>query len=118
MDATDFETKRTKALALLQASGMKRSNYEPPLVSLLWRLGLPVPPPHFASFVGSATFSAVTFGVVWGLVMWFVSWSGSGMDIHAAMLTSAVSGLLFGLAMAGMYAYGRRKHKLPSWKDL
>jgi hypothetical protein len=118
MDATDFETKRTKALELLKASGMRRNNYEPPLVSLLWKLGFPVPPPHFASFLGCVAFAGILFGVVWGLVMWFTTWSGSGMDLHAAILVSAVSGLLFGAAMAGMYAYGRRKHKLPAWDAL
>ena len=118
MDATDFETKRAKAMELLKASGMRRSNYEPPVVSLLWRLGFAVPPPHFASFLGSMAFAGVSFGVVWGLAMWFLTWSGSGMDMHAAVLVSAVSGLLFGTAMAGVYAYGRRKHKLPSWNEL
>ena len=115
---TDFDTKRAKAMELLKASGMRRSNYEPPLVSLLWKLGVSVPPPHFASFVGCGSFAGISFGVVWGLVMWFSNWSGSGMDMHAAILVSAVSGLLFGVAMAGMYAHGRRKHKLPSWDEL
>jgi hypothetical protein len=50
--------------------------------------------------------------------MWFLTWSGSGMDMHAAILVSAASGLLFGTAMAGVYAHGRRKHKLPSWNEL
>jgi hypothetical protein len=107
-----------KALELLKATGMSRGNYEPPLVSLLWRLGMPVPPPHFASFIAVALFLGVGFGVVWGAVMWFFTWSASGMDMHAAMLTSTASGLFFGIAMASFYAYGRRKHKLPKWLDL
>lgn len=114
----EFETKRLRALELLKSTGMRRGNYEPPVVSLLWRMGFAVPPPHFASFWGSAVFLGIAFGSVWGTVMWFLAWSHSGMDMHAAMLTSAVSGLLFGFAMASFYAYGRRKHRLPRWKDL
>lgn len=118
MDTTNFETKRAKAMALLHATGMRRSHYEPPLVSLLWRLGVPVPPPHFASFFGCMAFAGAAFGVVWGQVMWFTTWSASGMDLHVALLVSTVSGLLFGLALAAIYAYGRRKHKLPAWEEL
>ncbi len=114
----NFEQKLAKALELLKATGMSRGNYEPPLVSLLWRMGIPVPPPHFASFVGSALFLGVTFAAVWGAVMWFFAWSKAGMDMHAAMLASTASGLLFGITMASFYAYGRRKYKLPKWKDL
>jgi hypothetical protein len=113
-----FESKRVKAMALLNATDMMRRNYEPPVISLLWRLGIPVPPPHFVSFCGIAAFSGIAFGFVWGLTMWFLSWSASGMDAHSAMLVSAISGLLFGLALASYYAYGRRKHKLPNWNKL
>ena len=114
----DFEQKLAKALELLKATGMSRGNYEPPVVSLLWKMGIAVAPPHFAPFVGTALFLGAAFSVVWGAVMWVFSWSKSGMDMHAALLTSVASGLLFGIAMASFYAYGRRKHKLPKWKDL
>jgi len=114
----EFEQRLVKALELLKATGMSRGNYEPPLVSLLWRMGISVPPPHFASFAGSIVFLGVGFTLVWGAVMWFFTWSQSGMDMHAAMLTSTVSGFLFGVSMASFYAYGRRKYKLPKWTDL
>jgi hypothetical protein len=114
----DFESKRKRALAVLSATGMLRKNYEPPLITALWKMGFSVPPPHFISFFGVAIFSGIWFGAVSGLTMWYFSWSESGMDAHSAMLISAISGLLFGLAMASFYANGRRKHNLPNWNML
>ncbi|MFZ6755548.1 DUF6404 family protein, partial [Undibacterium sp. Dicai25W] len=39
--------KRGAALKLLESIGISRSNYAPPLVRLLWRVGIDIPPPHF-----------------------------------------------------------------------
>jgi hypothetical protein len=118
MSNSEFEAKKARALEILKATGIRRNNYEPPAVTLLWKMGLKVPPPHFASFIASALFAAVFFGVTWGLFMWFFVWSGDGMQVETAILTSAVSGTLFGSLMGIYYAYGRRKYQLPDWKTL
>jgi uncharacterized membrane-anchored protein len=97
---------------------MWRSNYEPPLLRLLWRLGLNVPPPHFAGFVATALFSGGFFALLWGVIMWFLTWSRSGMSPTGAVTTAVFGGVLFGLMMASYYYWGRRKHRLPEWKDL
>jgi hypothetical protein len=109
---------REAALKLLASTGILRSNYEPPLLRLLWRLGLNVPPPHFASFWGNAVVSGVFFAVGWGSLMWFLLWSRQGMSLAVFLVAAIVAGVLFGATMAGYYSYGKRKHALPSWREL
>ena len=110
--------RRQAALDLLSRTGIWPSNYAPPALHMLWALGLNIPPPHFASFAGSALFTGGVFGVIYGLLMWSVQWSPHGMSVSMAVTLSAVAGILFGLCMASYYAYGRRKHNLPAWDQL
>ena len=115
MNATE---KRVAALKLLAATDISRGSYEPTIFRLLWRLGINVPPPHFASFWRNALFAGSFFAVGWGLLMWLLLWSRQGMAFSAATATAAGAGLFFGLAMASYYAYGKRKYRLPSWQEL
>lgn len=106
-------TKRAAALALLAQTGIWRSNYEPPLLRLLWRLGFDVPLPHLMSFWKNALSTGSYFCIAWGLIMWSQGSTGAGLLVGAV-----VAGLLFGISMASYYAYGKRKHQLPSWHEL
>lgn len=102
----------------MEKTGFLRSNYAPPLLRGLWRLGLEVPPPHFASFFPVAAVTAVFFGVPWGAFMWFLVWSPQAMSGVLAIVGASLAGISFGIAMAAYYAHGRRKHKLPDWSSL
>ena|SRR5258706_7190166 len=113
-----FEERRSAALTMLQLTGIWRSHYSPPLLRLLWRLGIKVPPPHFVSFATNFAVAGLWFGVLWGLFMWFIFWSHQGVPLTRAMAITALAGLLFGLFMASYYRYGARKHGLPKWKDI
>lgn len=113
-----FELKRSQALDALHKTGIWRSNYEPPLIRLLWRLGFKLPPPHFAPFFFVALLTGIFFGACWGGIMWLVHWSHVGMGVLPAVKGSGIAGLAFGTSMALYYAYGRVKYKLPSWSSL
>ena len=112
------ESKRAAALRLLAQTGMWRSNYEPPLLRLLWRLGFNLPPPHLAKFWSNALFTGVNFATAWGALMWFLRWSHEGVALGSLAVSAVCAGVFFGLAMASYYLYGRRKYKLPLWQDL
>ncbi len=114
----DFEAKREEALRLLKASGMRESNYLPPIVRLLWRLGFQVPPPHFVGAPAVALVAGVFFGVTWAALMWLVLWRATEFSFVHALMAAALAGLLFGVSMSAYYAYGRKKHRLPTWNDL
>ena len=113
-----FQAKLDVALQMLAATGMRRSNYAPPLYRLLWRTGIPIPPPPFAGFGINLAFFGILFGVLYGFAMWFLVWRRQGMSAGGALVGAMVAGLLFGAVMAGYWVYKARKLKLPRWADL
>ena len=70
-----FEHRKTRALEVLSKTGMTRSHYAPPLIRLLWKAGVQVPPPHFLPFLRTALGTGLWFGMFWGLIMWIFFWS-------------------------------------------
>ena len=110
--------RREAALRLLAETGISRSNYEPPLVRLLWRLGVKIPPPHFAPFAPCSLVAGGSFALAWGVAMWFLVWWPQGASASSSLISALGTGAVFGLGMACYYAYGRRKYKLPHWHSL
>src|SRR5512146_344634 len=96
-----MNAKRATALRLLAATGMWRSNYEPPLVRLLWRCGVDVPPPHFMSFRNNAVIFGTAFSIVFGVVRRLIEGPDT-RSLVAVLLELVVLGALFGLLMAGI----------------
>jgi hypothetical protein len=112
-----FEQKLAAALRLLRSTGIWRSSYAPPLLRLLWKLGVRVPPPHFLRFAESFLLMGTFFGGFWGLLMWILLWSRQGASFAFAFLASAFAGGAFGFLMASYYRYGRYRHQIPLWRD-
>ena len=112
-----FDNKIAAAKDYLAAKGISHVAYAPTLVKLLWRLGLKVPPPHFAGFFGTFLVSGTFFGVLWGAIMWFFWWSSHGTALTYAIGISAGIGLAIGLCVAGYYRYAVRKYSIPSWDE-
>ena len=110
--------RRQAALRLLETTGMWRSNYEPPALRVLWRLGVDVPPPHFAGFGAVALALGAFFGLAWGLAMWLFLWRTQAVPAVTVLIAVVVAGLFFGTSMACYYAFGRRRYKLPPWNGL
>ena len=118
----DFESKKAKAISILQAAGISSGDYLPLATKALWRIGIEAPLPHFVSFGKIAMYLGVYFAITWGAFMYLLSVVFFGEDAARGLLLlatgSAAAGLLFGLSMASYYAYGRKKYQLPSWESL
>lgn len=114
----DFQARRQQALAILGQTGMQRSSYAPPLLCILWRMGVQVRPPHFMGFWRAVVLAGSWFGLAWGLFMWFTVWSRQPVDGWTAVTGAVGAGLFFGLSMAVYYAHGRKKYRLPDWASL
>jgi hypothetical protein len=114
----DFEARRDEAVRVLLQKGLARSSVEPPLLRLLWRLGMQVRPPPFASFASTALGAGTFFAVGWGGGMWAVLWRFSFMSGWVMAAAAGLAGVLFGLSIAGLLAWRRRTLALPTWEQL
>jgi hypothetical protein len=101
----------------LAKRGVGKYTAAPPLYRLLWRLGIEIPPPHFAGFWPLAIVMGVFFGVSWGLLMWFFLWRDDNMPLAIAIAASLLAGALFGVTMAAYYRWRAKKLALPPWDD-
>lgn len=106
-----------RLLSDLAQRGVGRYTAAPPLYRLLWRLGIEVPPPFFASFRSLALLMGVLFGVAWGLFMWLLVWRPDHVPPALAAATALIAGTLFGVIMAAYYRWRASKLALPRWED-
>jgi len=113
----DHQAKVAHLVEDFKQRGIGQYTTAPPFYRLLWRMGIEVPPPHFASFGSIALMMGLYFGVAWGLFMWFVIWRDENMPIVIAVITSVLAGVLFGVAMAAFFRWRARKLALPRWED-
>ncbi len=98
-----FEQKKVRAIALMDSKKMWRSNYAPPLLRILWRLGIRLPPLPFMPFWQVTVLTGGLWGISWGCAMWFIYWGPSGMVAGEAIIISITGGFLFGLCMASFH---------------
>ncbi|WP_414146918.1 DUF6404 family protein [Erwinia sp. BNK-24-b] len=113
-----FESKKSRALALMKKKGMWPSLYAPPCHVFLWELGISVAPPPFSPFW--TNFACIT-GVnttFWGIVMWFVFWKGNQEDLLSATWTILTVGVLCGLFMSALESWRGKANNLPPWSEV
>ena len=113
-----FEQKKARAIALMDSKKMWRSNYAPPLLCILWRLGIRLPPLPFMPFWQVTLLMGSLWGISWGCAMWFIYWRPSGMVAGEAIIISITGGFLFGLLTASFHWWRRKVKRLPSWDDV
>lgn len=93
----------------------------PPLHRLLWRMGLRVPPPLLASFSANLLLMGGLFGLLWSVLwqalMWLLFELGP-FPLAITVGSAVMAGLLFGVMMALLMRYQRRRYQLPAWKTL
>jgi hypothetical protein len=118
----DEEAKREAALALLARTGMPRRSYAPPMYRHLWRLGINLPPIHFASFwTNLAVYASLMVGVIMfsSLASDFtvLGHAKSAREIEIMVITALVVGSVTAAGIAAYYAVKKRQLRLPDWKD-
>ena len=114
----DFESRLAVAHEELSRKGVWKSNYNPPLVQLIRKLGINMPPPYYQGFFSNFALCLTFFAPAWGLINWFVTWRGLGLPVLEAIYSSLLTGALFALAMAIFYLIRCKQLKLTDWHSL
>lgn len=96
----DFEEREQKALAIMASRKMWKSNYAPPLICLLWWLGVKIPPLPFASFWRVFVLMTVSFSVISLLFTATLFWLLQWRLLLIAGVLNPLTGIIFGLTMA------------------
>lgn len=113
-----FEQKKERAIAIMESKNIWKSNYAPPLIRGLWKLGLKIPPVPFMPFWQTTLIMGISFGLVYGIFIWFSAWEHRGMAFSVAIFISFTAGILFGLMMAIFNWWFKKRNNLPTWNEL
>ncbi|MDC9149058.1 DUF6404 family protein [Escherichia coli] len=97
---------------------MWRSNYAPPLLRILWRLGIRLPPLPFMPFWQVTVLTGGLMGHFTGMCNVVYLLGPSGMVAGEAIIISITGGVLSGLCMASFHWWRRKVNRLPPWDDV
>lgn len=116
--AMSFDGKYRKAIEELQASKIWRANQDQPLNKLYRKIGLNVPPPHYAAFGHVFLAHGVFFLIAW-IVLWSLNpFQWPGVSFGFIVGTGLLGGLIYSVIMAAYYRWDRKRHNLTPWDDL
>ncbi|WP_133502010.1 DUF6404 family protein [Marinomonas balearica] len=111
---TSFEVRLQMAHDELEKRGVWRSNYNPPIYSLLRRLGIKLPPPYFLSFHANVI---VNFVYMLALASIIFAFTQGGFDASVFDKTLLWS-IAYSIFMAVFYLWRRTQLKLGAWKNI
>ena len=107
--------KREAFFAEMEAAGAKKNEQKPPLYRLLWKLGIDLAPPLYASGTQLILMDVFLAGGFWAFLMWLIVWRESP---GIALAGGLFFGLLFGLMMRLQIESKRKKYGITEdWSD-
>lgn len=102
------------ALQHLESLGIERALIDPRILRGLWRLGIDLAPPHFASFWQNFLVVGSYYTVTWGGPMWLLHWSREGASFYTGLAFAILAGAVFGGVIASSYERAKRRNGLPA----
>lgn len=112
-----FKNRLAKAHKELECAGIWRSNYNPPPLSLLRKLGYLIPPPHYRSFLVNFISQTLFFSMIWGGAMWLFVWQYIYIDLYFVCTATFSVSLFIAFFMSIYYKFSAKRHQLSNWDD-
>lgn len=116
---SDSDVRRAFAVRLLAEKGVPGWKRVPATYRFIWSCGIPLRPPHFASWEANFAFFGGTVGGIAAVSSWLAITTVGG---EYAFLRSAVMGMAFavvyGFSQAARYKRQAEDHGLPPWDEL
>jgi Family of unknown function (DUF6404) len=120
MREDEFERKRDVALDILAKTGMWKYNYRPPLLVLLWYIGVKIPPFLLADIGIIIIYGTVPVSIAFGLYYLVASIITGFFPLifSHVLMTCFLFWIIFTIFVLLENAYLRQKYKLPRWSEL
>jgi hypothetical protein len=109
-----YEEKIEKWLQFAKAKGMSDKLARPPIDRTISALGFQLPPMLFWSFPSVTALMGSAFGIFSGIFMYFTAWSER--PVLNTVFASIAVGIPFGICMAAIQVWQKRKWRLPPWE--
>jgi hypothetical protein len=110
------QEKLTIMFSDLGRRGVKRRIMAPWFYRVFWKMGIPLTPPHFASFATNALLMGDWFAGFM-LFVWLLLFRDRNLSFSSVFLGAIWSGLLFGIMWGVYYRWQAHKFSLPNWRD-
>jgi hypothetical protein len=120
MREDEFERKRDVALDILAKTGMWKYRYRPPLLVLLWYIGVKIPPFLLAD-IGTIIFYqtvpvTIFFGLFYTLVSIMIGFIP--LTVFIVLSTCCLFWIGYTIGVLLLISHLRRNYKLPRWSEL
>ncbi|RYH30455.1 hypothetical protein EON65_05040 [archaeon] len=111
----EYEAQCRRWDRIAEGKGLSSSFRSPPMDAYLKMMGYRTSPVVLWSFCPVSLLMGGCFGLAWPVVMWCFL---SVRDVKEIVMTSILTGVLFGLGMAATYAFVRAYYRLPKWDSI
>lgn len=106
------------ALAILADTNIWRCCYAPLIYQLLWRVGISIPPPHFASLSLNTLVFGLSFSIIWSIPVWYSFFSLMGIPVTIFIILAILIGITLGFSIAYCYHDSACKYDLPYYSQI
>jgi hypothetical protein len=113
-----FEERKELAIAELKSKNIWKIDYQPPLYTLLWTLGLKIRPPHYQRHILRFLVASLFYGFLVGLFDW-IFFHDMSIPLSVDILQFTIfSGTAFGFFTTLFYYISVKRKRLTKWEHL
>jgi len=120
MSFRNHRAKVDRFLGDLKAAGFSRGEQGLLLYVLLWKLRVPIRPPHFMPGFWACFSNMVLFGVVFGGgILWVLRLAGESgsLSFPNLLFAGALMGVMGGGTVTGLQKRAALRFQLPPWRE-
>lgn len=114
----DSERKFEAAMEELVRAGIQKSARATGFLRLMRAVGFKSRPRLYASLFSNSVVWGTTFAIIWGVIMNVLMLAVTSVSGSITLVSTLISGAIFGIITAMFLSHVHRRKKLSAWKDL
>ena len=114
----DYERSLKAANTEMAAADVLQNQTKPLLFRVQRFAGFEPRPPLYQEFWVIAIQTAISFGLIWASLAYFVFWRPTGNEVYKMFVGISIGMILYGLMLALLTTKRAKTIKLSDWNDL